>query len=108
VKNISRGVAAPADASAARARLTEPAERELWSELEARAPAIRAAAARSDYRDAFTGIAGLQPAVVRFFDDVLVMAEDEALRAARLALVAMLRDLILEIADISEIVAEVS
>jgi glycyl-tRNA synthetase beta subunit len=37
---------------------------------------------------------------------VLVMADDEALRTARLALVATLRDLILDIADISEIVTE--
>jgi len=37
---------------------------------------------------------------------VLVMAEDERLRAARLGLVATLRGLILDIADISEIVTE--
>jgi len=36
----------------------------------------------------------------------LVMADDEKLRSARLALVARLRDLILDIADISEIVTE--
>ena len=42
----------------------------------------------------------------KFFDDVLVMTDDETLRAARLALVATLRDLILDIADISEIVTE--
>ena len=57
---------------------------------------IRAAAARGDYREAFADIAALQPAVAKFFDDVLVMAEDERLRAARLGLVATLRDLILE------------
>ena len=44
--------------------------------------------------------------MAKFFDDVLVMAEDERLRAARLGLVAALRDLILEIADISEIVTD--
>ena len=48
----------------------------------------------------------MQPAVARFFDDVLVMAEDEQLREARLGLVATLRDLILDIADISEIVTD--
>jgi glycyl-tRNA synthetase beta subunit len=37
---------------------------------------------------------------------VLVMAEDERLRTARLALVATLRELILGIADISEIATE--
>ena len=44
--------------------------------------------------------------VAKFFDDVLVMAEDQQLRASRLGLVASLRDLILEIADISEIVTD--
>ena len=67
---------------------------------------IRTAAARGDYREAFTAIAALQPVVAKFFDDVLVMADDERLRTARLGLVATLRDLILGIADISEIVTE--
>ena len=74
--------------------------------MQARDPAIRAAAGRGDYREAFAGIAQLQPAVARFFDDVLVMADDERLRTARLALVATLRELILSIADISEIATE--
>jgi glycyl-tRNA synthetase beta chain len=86
--------------------LTEPAEQALVAELAARAPVIRVAAERGEYRDAFTAIAGLQPAVAKFFDDVLVMADDESLRTARLGLVATLRDLILSIADISEIVTE--
>jgi glycyl-tRNA synthetase beta chain len=106
VKNITKGSAAPASLAAVTPSLTEPAERALVAELEARAPAIRAAAARGDYREAFSGIAQLQPAVARFFDDVLVMAEDEQVRIARLGLVATLRDLILGIADISEIVTE--
>jgi len=104
VKNISKGVQAPATVDAA--LLTEPAEQALVSALQAGATGIRAAASRGDYRDAFTGIAALQPPVAKFFDDVLVMAEDERLRAARLGLVATLRGLILDIADISEIVTE--
>ncbi len=104
VKNISKGVPAPAALDTA--LLTEPAERALVSALQAGASDIRAAASRGDYRDAFTGIAALQPPVAKFFDDVLVMAEDERLRAARLGLVAALRGLILDIADISEIVTD--
>ena len=104
VKNISKGVQAPATVDAA--LLTEPAEQALVSALQAGATGIRAAASRGDYRDAFTGIAALQPPVAKFFDDVLVMAKDERLRAARLGLVATLRGLILDIADISEIVTE--
>jgi glycyl-tRNA synthetase beta chain len=106
VKNISKNVTPPASLAEISGVLTEPAERALLEQLQTSAPAIREAARRSDYRAAFTAIATLQPAVAKFFDDVLVMAEDERLRAARLGLVATLRDLIMGIADISEIVTE--
>ena len=106
VKNITKGVGDTGDWPAIQARLVEPAEQALWSHVDARAPGIRDAAARGDYREAFAGIAALQPAVATFFDDVLVMTDDEPLRHARLALVAALRDLMLAIADIYEIVTE--
>ena len=60
----------------------------------------------ADYRRAFTEIAGLRPVVDTFFTDVFVMADDARVRAARLTLMADLRDLILELADISEIVPQ--
>jgi glycyl-tRNA synthetase beta chain len=104
VKNITKGVSAPASIDGFADVLQEPAETTLFTELQAQAPVVREAAVRSDYRAAFTAIAALQPSVARFFDDVLVMTEDARLREARLGLVAALRDLILEIADISEIV----
>jgi glycyl-tRNA synthetase beta chain len=111
VKNITKGIAATSeapDALSARlaALLKEPEEQALNAAVRERGPAIAAAAARGEYREAFTIIGTLQPAVATFFDKVLVMAEDEQVRSARLALVAALRDLILEIADISEIATE--
>jgi glycyl-tRNA synthetase beta chain len=106
VKNITKGVSHTSPWESVRQALTEPAEQALLNELEARSPVIKAAAERRDYKDAFANIAQLQPVVTKFFDDVLVMAEDEHVRAARLRLVAALRDLILDIADISEIVTE--
>ncbi len=106
VKNITKGIADAGDWAALDGRLVEPAERALWSQLDGRAAGIRDAAARGDYREAFTAVAALEPAVAKFFDDVLVMTDDEALRRARLALVAALRDLILGIADLSEMVTE--
>jgi len=106
VKNITKGVGDAHDWLAIQARLVEPAEQALWSQVDTRAPGIGDAAARGDYREAFAGIAALQPAAAKFFDDVLVMTDDAPLRQARLALVAALRDLILAIADISEIVTE--
>jgi glycyl-tRNA synthetase beta chain len=87
-----------------RPALTEPAEQALLAEVDARRPRIAQASARHDYRGAFAEIAGLRAAVDRFFTEVFVMADDERLRQARLALVADLRNLVLDLADISEIV----
>jgi glycyl-tRNA synthetase beta chain len=106
VKNITKGVSDGANWTAIEGRLIEPAERTLWSQVDANAPGIRGAAARGDYREAFAGIAALQPPVAKFFDDVMVMTDDQTLRQARLALVAALRDLILGIADLSEIATD--
>jgi glycyl-tRNA synthetase beta chain len=106
VKNITKGVSDGADWRTIQGNLVEPAERTLWSQVDASAPGIRSAAARGDYREAFAGIAALQPPVAKFFDDVMVMTEDQTLRHARLSLVAALRDLILGIADLSEIATE--
>ena len=49
-------------------------------------------------------MAELQPAVDLFFDQVLVMAEDETLRNNRLCLLKALRGLFLQVADISQLV----
>src|SRR3954464_338348 len=104
VKNIARErrSSAPLD----RGAITEPAERALVEELDARQPRIEAAAARSDYRAAFIELAGLRAAVDRFFTEVFVMADDVRTRDARLTLMADLRDLILHLADISEIIPQ--
>ena len=53
------------------------------------------------YSDALTELAGLRDSVDKFFDDVLVMHEDDALRRNRLALLRDLRGLFLQVADIS-------
>jgi glycyl-tRNA synthetase beta chain len=86
--------------------LSEPAEQALLAELDAHRPRIESAAAAADYRQAFVDLAGLRPVVDRFFNEVFVMAEDARLRTARLTLMAELRDLILTLADISEIVPQ--
>ena len=39
---------------------------------------------KRDYGEALAALAGLRPVVDRYFDDVLVMAEDEAVRLNRL------------------------
>jgi glycyl-tRNA synthetase beta chain len=104
VKNIAREL--KEDAALDRGALTEPAERALLADLDARRPRIEQATAAADYKRALTEIAGLRPPVDRFFTEVFVMADDARLRTARLRLMAELRDLILNLADISEIVPQ--
>jgi glycyl-tRNA synthetase beta chain len=104
VKNIAREL--KTRDALDRAALSEPAEQALVAELDARRPRVDAAVAAADYRQAFAEIAGLRPVVDRFFTEVFVMAEDARLRQARLTLMAELRDLILTLADISEIVPQ--
>ncbi len=89
-----------------RQRLTEPAEIALAEALARLEGSLSDAAGKHDYRRAFAEIGALQPVVAKFFDDVLVMAEDAQVRDARLSLVGRLRDRILDIADISEIVTD--
>jgi glycyl-tRNA synthetase beta chain len=102
VKNIAKELS---DVPALdRDALNEPAERALLTALDAARPRVEAAAAGADYTRAFTEIAALRPVVDRFFTEVFVMAEDARVRTARLTLMATLRDMILALADISEIV----
>ena len=85
----------------------EPAETQLREELEHRGPKIDLAVTSGEgYRAAFAEAARFGPAVNRFFTDVLVMAEDPELRLRRLVLLKKLETLILQLADVSEIVAE--
>ena len=101
VKNITKDV--PRGGEIPAGILKEPAETALADALAQRQATIATAVDRRDYRAAFATIGALRPTVATFFDDVLVMAEDPQLRAARLQLVARLRDVVLDIADISEI-----
>jgi glycyl-tRNA synthetase beta chain len=87
--------------------LTEPAERALVAEMDQRRPIIETAVTSGQgYREAFAEASRFGPTVAKFFDDVLVMAEDPELRNARLGLMKRLESLILQLADVSEMVPE--
>ena len=90
-----------------RQALREPAELALLGELEQRWPKIAAALQHEHFFEAMTQLAPLHAPVDKFFIDVLVMAQDPLLREARLALLATLRDTVLQTSgDISEIAPE--
>lgn len=84
--------------------LQDPAERQLASQLEDYRQRIAPLLAQRDYTQALQVLAGLRDAIDRFFDDVMVMSDDQSLRRNRLALLQQLRDLFLQVADISHLV----
>ncbi len=74
------------------------AERALYAHIQrARATIARA----GDYEAQFFALADLQPDIDRYFDDVLVMADDEKLRRNRLATLQQMRDVFMTLADFS-------
>ena len=85
--------------------LTEGAEADLFMALKSADREVARLSARGRYSEAFALIAGLGPKVDAFFDDVLVMAEDPAVRANRLALLARLDVLFSKVGDLSQIEA---
>ena len=88
-------------------RCMHPTERELEAEIERRRETIEVAVGSGEnYRAAFAEAARFGPAVDRFFTDVLVLAKEPELRLRRLALMKRLERLILQLADVSEIVRE--
>ncbi|KWR87341.1 glycine--tRNA ligase subunit beta [Cupriavidus sp. IDO] len=83
----------------------EEAEGALHGAIEKVRPAVEAAFANGDFTAALRDLAQLRDAVDRFFNDVMVMAEDAQLRANRLALLASLHTLANRVADISKLAA---
>ncbi|MEO6690634.1 MAG: glycine--tRNA ligase subunit beta, partial [Dokdonella sp.] len=76
-------------------------ERELAVELQAAQTDGAPLIATRDYVGLLKRLARLREPVDRYFDTVMVMADDPALRANRLALLGGLRSLFLRVADIS-------
>jgi len=56
-----------------------------------------------DYKSALTELAGLRESVDSFFDNVMVMCDDDDIKNNRLALLSKLNSLFLETADISKL-----
>ncbi|HAS3165235.1 TPA: glycine--tRNA ligase subunit beta [Vibrio cholerae] len=83
------------------ALLQEDAEKALAEAVEIMAEALEPAFATGNYQEALSKLAGLRAPVDAFFDNVMVMADDEALKKNRLTLLNKLRNLFLQIADIS-------
>ncbi len=81
--------------------LAEDAEKALYVELKAAQKEVEIAVPSQDYTRILTTLATLRNVIDNFFDNVMVMADDEAVKHNRLALLSLLRQLFLTTADIS-------
>lgn len=81
--------------------LVDAAEKALATQVAELQAELAPLFAAGDYQAALTRLAALREPVDTFFNEVMVMADDEALKANRLALLNNLRNLFLQVADIS-------
>jgi glycyl-tRNA synthetase beta chain len=81
--------------------LLENVEKDLYAAISQLAPVVEAYAAQGDYTRALTVLAGVRTQVDSFFDQVMVMADDLAIRDNRLNLLNGLAHLMNHVADIS-------
>ncbi|HHH44539.1 MAG TPA: glycine--tRNA ligase subunit beta [Gammaproteobacteria bacterium] len=83
--------------------LADPAEKQLAEQLEQLSARVTPLLEAGDYTPALKQLAGLRANVDTFFDQVMVMVEDDRLRANRLALLQRLGRLFLRVADLSRL-----
>ncbi|MFC1750430.1 DALR anticodon-binding domain-containing protein, partial [Pseudomonadota bacterium] len=83
--------------------LQEATEKALFERVSSVAEAVKPALEKFDYTAALQEMAALRESVDAFFDEVMVMAEDDAVRLNRLALLNTLRSLFLQVADVSKL-----
>jgi glycyl-tRNA synthetase beta chain len=103
IGNILRKNESEVAPSVDRALLVDGAERELYAAVQELLPVVRDHVESGDYTSALRSLASARTCVDRFFDDVLVMADDGALRANRLALLRGLSEAMNQVADISKL-----
>ena len=85
------------------ALLTEPAEQALAQSIAAVQPNAQQQFDSGDYKQALATLAQTRTAVDAFFNDIMVMADDPAVRLNRLALLAQLHRMMNQVADISRL-----
>lgn len=86
------------------ALLAEGAEKLLWERFLAVRPVAERHVQQGHYAKAFEALAGLRGAIDAFFNDVMVMAEDPAVRANRLSMLAQVAGTIGLIADFRKLI----
>ena len=105
IVNILRKAGGDAAIAVDCARLADGAEHDLFLAFQKLDPIVSDLCAAGDFAGALLALATVKPAVDRFFDDVLVMADDPAVRGNRLALLRGVARTMNRVADISKLAA---
>ena len=103
IANILKKSAEPVEAQADPALFSEPAERALWTDVATVRRAADVLFESGDYTSSLKALASLRAPVDKFFDDVMVNAEDPKVRANRLGLLATLHGVMNRVADLSRL-----
>jgi len=103
IRNILKKVDGQINDSVDEKLLQEKAEQTLYSEVAKMQASVTPLFDAGDYEPALKQLAGLRESVDKFFDDVMVMTDDEALKNNRLALLDKMRNLFLRVADLSRL-----
>jgi glycyl-tRNA synthetase beta chain len=106
VANIREKAGEGSGATVDRALLREGAEAALLDEVERVEGEVAELRRVRDYAAVLRAVASLKPAVDRFFDEVMVMADEPAVRANRLGIMKRVSDLFADVADFRKIQAE--
>ncbi|MDR5736637.1 MULTISPECIES: glycine--tRNA ligase subunit beta [unclassified Caballeronia] len=105
ISNILKKSEQGAPASVNPELLVEAAEKNLYAQIQSVTPRVQSQLAARNYTEALTALAALRESVDTFFNDVMVNAEDVALRNNRLALLNALHQQMNCVADISKLAA---
>ncbi|BBU26652.1 glycine--tRNA ligase beta subunit [Burkholderia sp. THE68] len=105
ISNILKKSEQGAPASVNKELLVEAAEKNLYAQIEQVTPRVQSQLAARNYTEALSALAALRESVDTFFNDVMVNAEDPALRNNRLALLNALHQQMNCVADISKLAA---
>ena len=103
IVNILRKAEGEAGSSVDRSVLADGAERALHAAFDALRPIVESRVADGDFAAALQALASVKPTVDRFFDDVMVMADDPKIRGNRLALLREVSATMNHVADISKL-----
>ena len=105
IGNILKKSVEPVEAKADPALFTKAAERALWADVSTVSRSADVLFKAGDYASSLKALAALRVPVDKFFDDVMVNAEDPKVRANRLGLLATLHGVMNRVADLSRLSA---